>query len=514
MALAEHEISLDLKFENGRQYYFRCPASDLDDKALPEIFVNVFKRGKHIECQTLELVKMNQKIKDAHNEVLVISDATVQDLITHVRSHMQPLFKISESIATLDMLASFAQLVTTAPNEYVKPELLEGTLAVKAGRHPICEKIHRDKFVPNDVYATRQHRFQIITGCNMSGKSTYIRTIALMAVMAQIGCFVPARYASFPATQQLFARVSTDDNVEANVSTFAAEMREMAFILRNVTPQSLVLVDELGRGTSTADGLAIAIAIAEALIDSHAHVWFVTHFRDLPRILAERAGVANLHLAVDIELPTSTTTTTTQRTSSPSLSSSEATSTSHRTNAAKMTMRYKIAEGYEEERFYGLAFARLAGLPDAAVATATRISETLHERNEARKRNPRATAIARRRKLILNLREQLVQARQRVEGARAEEDEDGENNQDGASNSNERRDIERVRDWLHKLQVEFVVRMKAIEADAEAGVGQGAAAPITANDADGDEDGSENGNYEEENGHEFPIRNGSEEVME
>ena len=365
-----------------------------------------------IECQTLELVKLNQKITDAHNEVVNMSDRSIQDLTDAVRSEIHPLFKISESIAMVDMIGSFAQLVTT--QDYVMPELTE-TLAIKAGRHPIREKIHIDKYVPNDVYATQQHRFQIITGCNMSGKSTYIRSIALMTVMAQIGCFVPAQYASFPMTHQLFARVSTDDNVEANVSTFSAEMREVAFILRNIERRSLVIIDELGRGTSTTDGLAIAIAIAEALIESRAYVWFVTHFGDLARILAERAGVVNLHLAVNISADQST-----------------------------MKMLYKISDGYEEEKFYGLTLAKVIDLPADVIATATKVSETLHRRNEARRSNAKVLAVARRRKLILSLREQLIHAK----------------------NGTMEGDV--LRQWLKRLQDEFAVRMAAIDAEAVA----------------------------------------------
>jgi DNA mismatch repair protein MSH4 len=158
------------------------------------------------------------------------------------------------------------------------------------------------KFIPNDVYATQQSRFQIITGCNMSGKSTFIRSVALLSIMAQVGSFVPASSASFPILHNLFARVGMDDSIESNVSTFAAEMREIAFILRNLEMRSMAIVDELGRGTSTRDGLAIAIAIAEALVDSRALVWFATHFKDLATILSERNGVICLHLAVEVGL--------------------------------------------------------------------------------------------------------------------------------------------------------------------------------------------------------------------
>jgi DNA mismatch repair protein MSH4 len=272
----EYGITLDLKYEPARQFYIRIAVGDLNGRPLPPVFTNVFRKKNKIECQTLELMKRNQKITISHQEVVLMSDDVVQALIEEVRGYMSQLFKICEAISMLDMLAAFAQLVTT--HDYTRPHITD-TLAIRAGRHPICEKIMQTKFVPNDVYATQQSRFQIITGCNMSGKSTYIRSVALMCVMAQIGSFVPATYASFPILHQLFARIGTDDSIEGNVSTFAAEMREIAFILRNIDKRSLAIVDELGRGTSTRDGLAIALAIAEALLQSRVGLilhWILT----------------------------------------------------------------------------------------------------------------------------------------------------------------------------------------------------------------------------------------------
>lgn len=376
---------------------------------LPDIFINVFRKKNTIECQTLDLLKLNQKIMDSHNEVVNMSDRSIQELIEDIRSEISVLFKVSEAIAILDMLTAFAQLVTT--QDYVRPELTD-VLAIKAGRHPIKEKIQSNKFVPNDAYAAQQSRFQIITGCNMSGKSTYIRSLALMTIMAQIGCFVPAQYASFPIVHQLFARVSTTDDIEANMSTFAAEMREMSFILHNIEPRSMVIVDELGSGTSTTDGLAIAIAIAEALVESHALVWFATHFHDLARIMCERSGVVNLHLAVEL---------------SP--------------EASKMTMLYRIAEGHVQEKFYGLALAKLVALPPRVLEVAANVSEKLTEIVERRQGSSRAVAIARRRNLILRLKEQLMQAK------------DG-NMEDVA-----------LKEWLSKLQEEFILQLAAVDAE-------------------------------------------------
>lgn len=420
----QEDITLELKYDIARQFYIRIRTSDLDlSQPLPEVFINIYHntRGKvkYLECQTLPLVKLNQKLKDIHNEIVAMSDTSIQSLIAEVRTRLHPLFKVSESIALLDLLTSFANLVTSTPTPYCQPEISPGTLAIHLGRHPIAEKLHsqtRRKYVPNDVYATQDYkRFQIITGCNMSGKSMYIRSIALITIMAQIGCFVPAEYASFPIIHQLFARVSTDDCLEANISTFASEMREIACILRNIEPRCLVIVDELGRGTSTTDGLAIAIAIAEALVQSKAYVWFVTHFRDLSRILAERVGVYNLHMRVDIEA-----------------------------DFSRMKMKYRVSEGREEQKFYGLALAQLVELPEQIMETAVQVSKALNTRNDAKRSDAKLIALAKKRKLAVHMKETLIQAH------------------NGPLEGKE------LLDKLKVLQEQFTVRMTAIDAELEA----------------------------------------------
>ncbi|KAF2474591.1 uncharacterized protein BDR25DRAFT_383924 [Lindgomyces ingoldianus] len=405
----EYDLSLDLKYDSVRQFFIRIPASELEERSLPPIFTNVFRKKNMIECQTLELMKRNQKLQItvSHQEVVLMSDEAVQSLIEEVRSQISILFKICESIAMVDMISSFAQLVTT--QDYTRPHITD-TLAIKAGRHPIREKIMKNRFVPNDVYATQQTRFQIVTGCNMSGKSTYIRSIALMVIMAQIGSFVPASYASFPVFHQLFARLGMDDNIETNVSTFAAEMRETAFILHNIDRRSIAIIDELGRGTSTRDGLTIALAIAEALVQSRALVWFATHFRDVATILAERNGVISLHLAMRDD--------------------------------DKMTMLYKIAEGAVKEKHYGLALARVVPLPLGLVEHATYVAQKLEHHVLKKKKTSTTVIHERRRKLILNLKEHLVQAQSGVmEG-------------------------EVLAAWLKELQKEFILRMAAIDTEA------------------------------------------------
>jgi DNA mismatch repair protein MSH4 len=258
--------------------------------------VNDKEEKGFLECQTLALIQLNDRITDSYNEVIMLSDRVVQELLDAIRGHIPILFRVCEGIALLDMISAFAQ--STTSRDYIRPELGD-SVALKAARHPIYDAVTEptcshdlgktdsplqmmpQRYVPNDVFANEQHRFQIVTGCNMSGKSTYIRMIALMQIMAQIGCFVPAEYAAFPIIHQLFVRMSTDDSIEANMSTFSIEMREMAFILNNIDHKSIAIIDELGRATSTRDGLAIALAISEALIQSNALIWFATHFNQL-----------------------------------------------------------------------------------------------------------------------------------------------------------------------------------------------------------------------------------------
>ncbi|PNS17676.1 MutS 4 [Sphaceloma murrayae] len=407
----EHNLGLEFQFDTPRQHYFRLPLSELDERQLPPVFINIFRKRKWLEFQTLELIKLNQKIRDSATEILLMSDKTVQTLILEVHGYVPDLFRISEAIAMLDMLCAFANLVTTY--DYTRPSINE-TLALRTARHPVKEQIQLTKFIANDIYATQTRRFQIVTGCNMSGKSTYIRTVALLVIMAQIGCFVPCSFATFPIIRQLMARVSTDDFIEANVSTFSAEMRETAYILNNIDKHSLVVIDELGRGTSTRDGMAIALAIAESLVSSRALVWFATHFRDLATIMSDRTGVTSMHLSVDM---------------------------SHKDT---IKMLYRVTEGVEREEHYGLKLAKVLPFPPGVIDKAEQVAAVLDERAKRNKKASLAVVHARRRKLILSLREQLRQALQ--------------------GNMN---DVV-LRDWLKAMQDDFVIQMVRIDEEARA----------------------------------------------
>ncbi|KAB5551011.1 DNA mismatch repair protein-like protein MutS [Coniochaeta sp. 2T2.1] len=409
----EHDIAAEKKFDNTRKLYLRLRAADFEHRQLPDELINRVQKKAYIECQTLRILKLNQRIDDSNLDTVTQSDKVVSVLLEEIRKYVPEMFKVCESIALLDVLAAFGQIVTT--QEYVRP-VLSGNMAIKSARHPVLEKVS-STFIPNDYYATEQHRFQIITGCNMSGKSTYIRTAALCQVMAQIGCFVPAEYASFPLIHNLFSRTSTDDCIEANMSTFSVEMREMAFILRNINGKSLTIIDELGRGTSTCDGLAIALAMAEALVQSGAFVFFATHFTDLAKILANRPGVLNRHLATETTLTDD--------------------------NVPKMTMLYKIESGPVREESYGIKLAGAVGFPARFLEVAEHVSTKLREQAQVNKRDSAARKLEHRRTLILNLHGQLQMAY-------------ASDMEDGA-----------LAAYLKKLQAEFIQRMEENEAPEE-----------------------------------------------
>uniref|UniRef100_L2GDC7 DNA mismatch repair protein MSH3 n=1 Tax=Colletotrichum fructicola (strain Nara gc5) TaxID=1213859 RepID=L2GDC7_COLFN len=405
------ELDLDakLQYDPKRGYSLRMREVNFEDRPIPDILVNrVVKRG-NLECMTIRLKQLNQRISDSVAEIAMQCDKVIEDLIDNIRTQIAVLYRICESVALLDMLASFAHVSSTY--DWVRPEVSD-TLALKAARHPILDRELKEECVPNDFYADDNYRFQIITGCNMSGKTTYIKSIALLQIMAQIGCFVPAERATLPIVHSIFARVSTDDNIEANLSSFSKEMREMAFILNNVDDKSMVIIDELGRATSARDGLAIAIAMAEALIQSRAKVWFTTHFAQLAEVLNDRPGVLNLHLA------------------------------SHLSNTSRgdprLTMTYKVESGKVEEIPYGILLAKAMDFPKRFLDVAEHVSQSIREDRLKKQQTSEARRLVRERKLVLSLHEQLKQAR------------------------NSQMDDAALASYLKRLQVEFVERFEAL----------------------------------------------------
>jgi DNA mismatch repair protein MSH4 len=300
-------ISVKVVFSSSRGYYLSIPA-DVDP--LPPVFNQAVSNKKSISCTTLDVASLASRASEAIEQALKITHDLIQSLMTEIRSSMEGLFLLTDSIALIDMLISFADLVSMSPHKFMRPQLtVSGPLFIREGSHPVLATINPQKrntqFIPNNTLMNHFNSFQIITGPNGSGKTVYIKQTALIIILAQIGCFVPAISASICIRDRILTRLGTSDDIEHNLSTFMTEMKEMAYIINNISEKSLVIIDELGRGTSNIDGLSIAFAVAEHLIDSSSFCLFVTHYSQICALSKMYPNASNIHLkvALDLESP-------------------------------------------------------------------------------------------------------------------------------------------------------------------------------------------------------------------
>jgi DNA mismatch repair protein MutS len=300
-----------------------------------------------------ELKDYERKVLEADTRIAEIERRLFAELRGWVAGHAQRLRVTAGAVARIDVLVTFARLATE--RKYVRPEFHDGDeMCVVGGRHPVLERLldrSGDRFVPNDVYLnSASHAILVITGPNMGGKSTYLRQAALIVLMAQAGSFVPATEARLPITDRIFTRIGASDNLARGRSTFLVEMSEVAAILNTATESSFVLLDEVGRGTATYDGLAIAWAVVEAL-DAHPRprTLFATHYHELTELADRLEGVENLHVAV-------------------------------REVGQEIVFLHRVEPG-TADRSYGIEVAKLAGLPPRVIERAREILRR-HEQNE------------------------------------------------------------------------------------------------------------------------------------
>jgi len=300
-----------------------------------------------------ELKEYERKILAADERIAEIENRLFVELRSGVAAHAARLRATASAIAQLDALTSFAKLA--AERGYCRPEFnATGELLIVDGRHPVIEELLRqrgERFVPNDLYLESQRQqLLLITGPNMGGKSTYLRQAALIVLMAQMGCFVPARQAKLPVTDRIFTRIGASDNLARGRSTFLVEMSEVAAILHHATPSSLVLLDEVGRGTSTFDGLSIAWAVVEHLQQhTGARTLFATHYHELTELADLLSAVKNVHVSVK-ETPN------------------------------EIVFLRRVEPG-SADKSYGIEVARLAGLPRSVIARAREVL-LKHEQSE------------------------------------------------------------------------------------------------------------------------------------
>jgi len=249
---------------------------------------------------TDELKELEEKILTCGELVSKLENELYEQIKSVLTEYIEQIKEVSAKIALLDLLVSFAEVAKA--NRYVRPQIVESSkpLVIKDGRHPVVEVISKDKFIPNDTLLDGgENRTMIITGPNMAGKSTYMRQTAIITIMAHLGSFVPAKSAQIPLTDRVFTRVGASDNLISDQSTFMVEMIEVASIIQNATAKSLLILDEVGRGTSTYDGLSIAWAVIEYLTENiGARTMFATHYHELTELENSIEGIKNYKIAV------------------------------------------------------------------------------------------------------------------------------------------------------------------------------------------------------------------------
>ncbi len=292
--------NLRVQYNRVFGYYIEVTKSFYD--MVPEHYIRKQTLANCERYMTPELKEIEQKIVGAQEQSVRLELQLFTEIREYIAAHIGRIQRTAMALKTLDALLSLAKVAVA--NHYVRPEMaMDGVMDIVDGRHPVVEQTMDDGvFVPNDTHMSgEESRMCIITGPNMAGKSTYMRQVALITLMAHIGSFVPAREARIPIVDRIFTRVGASDDLASGQSTFMVEMSETAYILHNATKNSLVILDEIGRGTSTFDGLAIAWAVVEYLCDknkSGAKTLFATHYHELSELEGHVEGVENYCISV------------------------------------------------------------------------------------------------------------------------------------------------------------------------------------------------------------------------
>ncbi len=339
--------NLKVKYNKVFGYYFEVTNSFKD--LVPEYFIRKQTLTNAERYTTDELKNLEDVIMGAEDKLVSLEYDLFCEVRDAIAAEVVRIQKTARAIAAVDVFVSLSTVATR--NNYVKPQINEkGTIQIKGGRHPVVEKMMRDDmFVANDtILDNSKNRISIITGPNMAGKSTYMRQTALIVLMAQIGSFVPADQANIGICDRIFTRVGASDDLASGQSTFMVEMTEVANILRNATKNSLLILDEIGRGTSTFDGLSIAWAVVEHISNTRllgAKTLFATHYHELTELEGLMSGVTNYCIAV-------------------------------KEQGDDIVFLRKIVKG-GADKSYGIQVAKLAGVPDSVINRAKELVEQL-----------------------------------------------------------------------------------------------------------------------------------------
>ena len=340
-----------LKTGYNRVFGYYIEVSNSYKSQVPEDYIRKQTLTGGERYITQELKDLENRILGAHDRSIAMESKLFEEIRQHVAQQLSRVQASAKAVAVLDVLCSFA--VVSVKNDYTRPVInMSGKLYLKDSRHPVVEALlHDAPFVPNDVdMDMNDDRVAIITGPNMAGKSTFMRQTAIITIMAQAGCFVPAAVAEIGIVDAIFTRVGASDDLSAGQSTFMIEMAEVADILKNATKNSLIIFDEIGRGTSTFDGMSIARAVLEYVHDKKlvgAKTMFATHYHELTALEDQLPGVKNFNIAV-------------------------------KKRGDDITFLRRIVRGGADDSF-GIEVAKLAGVPDKVIRRAKQVLAELEE---------------------------------------------------------------------------------------------------------------------------------------
>ncbi|WDV47829.1 DNA mismatch repair protein MutS [Clostridiaceae bacterium M8S5] len=343
--------SLKVGYNKVFGYYIEVTKSNI--KLVPDNYIRKQTLSNAERYVTPELKDMETKILGAEDKYIKLELEIFNSVKEDIKENIKRIQQSATVISQIDAVCSLSY--TAYKNNYIKPVInTDGVLDIKDGKHPVVEKVLKDDlFIPNDTSLNNDDsRMIIITGPNMAGKSTYMRQVALISLMAQIGSFVPAEQANLPIVDRIFTRVGASDNLAEGQSTFMVEMSEVANILNNATKNSLIILDEIGRGTSTYDGLSIAWAVVEYISDNNllgAKTLFATHYHELTELEGKLSGIKNYKILVKEHDDT-------------------------------IIFLRKIDRG-EADKSYGIEVAKLAGVPDSVIKRAGVILHDLEKRD-------------------------------------------------------------------------------------------------------------------------------------
>ena len=348
-AREETGLKLKTKYNKVFGYFFEVSKSQIDK--VPAYFIRKQTTVNAERYITPDLKEFEIKILSAKEKIVSLEQQLYQDLRDQIKGVIKKVQETARALAELDVLASLATVAYES--NYICPNIvMNGQINIRDGRHPVIEKfLKREVFVPNDVVLNHDdEEFILITGPNMAGKSTYMRQVAILMIMAQIGSFIPAREATISPVDRVFTRVGASDDISTGQSTFMVEMKEVAYILENATSKSLIILDEIGRGTSTFDGLSIAQAVVEHICKHiHAKTLFATHYHELIPLEDVYPRLKNYTVAV-------------------------------KEKGKDIAFLRRIIRG-GADRSYGIHVAKLAGLPAQVLKRAEVILESLEEQN-------------------------------------------------------------------------------------------------------------------------------------